>query len=112
MAVAVVVVIVMVGVAVVVVVVVELPVTSEEEINHKSCDSLRVGSNDLLIFFAKHLNNHMTWLISSPLVSVTTGSSALNINHNHNIIYNNRNKLNNRNNNCNTDHSTDHNHGH
>ena len=31
----------------VVVVVVELATTSREEINHKSCDLLRVGSNDL-----------------------------------------------------------------
>ena len=47
---------------------IELAVTSGEdsEINHKSCDLLRVGSNDFQIFFFRSRSsppstNHMTW---------------------------------------------------
>ena len=52
-------------VVVVVVVVVECTLTPELKINHKSCDLLRVGSNDL----EKKKNSpaHDLWLISSSL---------------------------------------------
>ena len=40
------------------VVVVELATASGEEINHKSCDLLRAGSNDLVIFLDETLESH------------------------------------------------------
>jgi hypothetical protein len=43
----------------------ELAVTSGEEINHKSCDLLRVGSNDLEKNSKSPSTSHKAWLISS-----------------------------------------------